>query len=368
MKTVLGFLVLLQATFSQGLQSMCNATQDAVCYGALGGPVHLQLIRDTTGHEIKLYSGADRIKSERVFTLKNSKTVFHLKTPSLRERWQFVPENGILIINPAESTDSGMYRVEIHDDSTGKSEGDHVIQLIIAGLACTRQVPCHVAVGQPVSRQLMVNAAGYELKLYNHTSRREGMFTFKNSKTVFHNEFNTPSFLQRWQFVPGNGTLIINPAESTDSGLYKVEIYEDSTGRLVGEQEAVLNIAAPVSDVDLSISCPITAERRVRCSSNGDSPQYSWSLDGRALSGADAHLSTDNQTVLLKGNVIGQLTCTVSNHISTTSITRVLFCPDILVISIIGLCGCLFLCVAVVTCYICRKKRNTHTLAETNEC
>ncbi|KAL2088680.1 hypothetical protein ACEWY4_015579 [Coilia grayii] len=136
------------------------------------------------------------------------------------------------------------------------------------------------------------------------------------------------SCTKRWQFVPGNGTLIINPAESTDSGLYKVEIYEDSTGRLVGEQEAVLNIAAaPVSDADLSISCPITAERRVRCSSNGDSPQYSWSLDGRALSGADADLSTDNQTVLLKGNVIGQLTCTVSNHISTTSITRVLFCP-----------------------------------------
>ena len=76
---------------------------------------------------------------------------------------------------------------------------------------------------------------------------------------------------------------------------------------------------APVSDVDLSISCSANGERRVRCSSNGDSPQYSWSLDGRPLSEADADLSADNQTLLLSGNVTGELTCSVSNHISSTN-------------------------------------------------
>ena len=75
---------------------------------------------------------------------------------------------------------------------------------------------------------------------------------------------------------------------------------------------------APVSDVDLSISCLANGEKRVRCSSNGDSPQYSWYLDGRPLSEANADFSADNQTLLLSGNVTGELTCSVSNHISST--------------------------------------------------
>ncbi|KAL2088698.1 hypothetical protein ACEWY4_015597 [Coilia grayii] len=188
-----------------GLQSVCDATQDAVCYGALGGPVHLQLMRNTTGHELNF---------------KNEKnTIFRIRT------------NGKLAPKP-------------------------------------------------------------------------------------------PS--QRWEVVAGNGTLIINPAESTDSGTYRLEI--SGSDGIIKHHTVQLMVEAPVSDVDLSISCSANGERKAWCSSNGDSPQYSWSLDGRALSGADADLSTDNQTVLLKGNVIGQLTCTVSNHISTTSISRVLFC------------------------------------------
>ena len=79
-----------------------------------------------------------------------------------------------------------------------------------------------------------------------------------------------------------------------------------------------------MSDVDLSISCLANGEKRVRCSSNGDSPQYSWSLDGRPLSEADADLSADNQTLLFSGNVTGELTCSVSNRVSSTNISALL--------------------------------------------
>ena len=81
---------------------------------------------------------------------------------------------------------------------------------------------------------------------------------------------------------------------------------------------------APVSDVDLSISCLANGEWRLRCSSNGDSPQYSWYLDGRPLSEADADLSADNQTLLLSRNVTGELTCSVSNRVSSTNISALL--------------------------------------------
>ena len=92
--------------------------------------MYLQLMKDTSGHELKLYSG-----DKNVFTSKSSKTLFYNKfeTPSFRKRWQFVPDNGTLIINPAEKTDAGTYRVEIYEESTGKREGDHTIQLMIRG-------------------------------------------------------------------------------------------------------------------------------------------------------------------------------------------------------------------------------------------
>ncbi|XP_076143269.1 uncharacterized protein LOC143125567 isoform X2 [Alosa pseudoharengus] len=202
-------LVVLLVTSTYGLDSMCDATQDAACYGALRGPVYLQLMRNTTGHQL-----------------------------SLR---------------------------------------------------------------------------------YNDIA----VFKFRNSKSLFYEEFYTPSVLQRWQFVPDNGTMIINPAERRDAGTYRVLITEEATGRGV-EHTVQLTIEAPVSDVDLSISCSANGEWSVRCSSNGDSPQFSWSLDGRPLGEADADLSSDNQTLLLRGDVTGQLTCSVRNHVSSTHTTRLM--------------------------------------------
>ncbi|XP_076143296.1 uncharacterized protein LOC143125578 isoform X2 [Alosa pseudoharengus] len=204
MKTVLGLLVLLAAS-THGLDSMCNATQSATCYGALGGPVYLQLMKNVSGHDLSL-------------------------------------------------------------------------------------------------------------QLYNNI-----IFKMRKLISVFTNQ----SFSVTWQFVPDNGTMIINPVETTDARTYRVLIYE-ATGRGVGNHTVQLTIEAPVSGVDLSISCSANGERSVRCSSNGDSPQYSWSLDGRPLGEADADLSSDNQTLLLRGNVTGQLTCSVRNHVSSTHTTRLM--------------------------------------------
>ena len=92
--------------------------------------MYLQLMRNTSGHELKLYSG-----DENVFTSKSFSPVFYneFKTLSYLQRWQFVPDNGTLIINPAERKDAGTYRVRIFNKSTGKSVGEHTVQLIIEG-------------------------------------------------------------------------------------------------------------------------------------------------------------------------------------------------------------------------------------------
>ncbi|XP_031419605.1 uncharacterized protein LOC116219803 isoform X1 [Clupea harengus] len=137
MITFLGFVVLM-AAFSHGVDSICDVTQDAVCNGTLGLPVYLQLIRDATGHELKLFSG-----DKNVFTSKSSKTVFfnEFNNPSYLQRWQFVRDNGTLIINPAEKRDAGTYRVEIYEESTGRSVGDHTVQLILQGTSTVSVKP-----------------------------------------------------------------------------------------------------------------------------------------------------------------------------------------------------------------------------------
>ncbi|XP_041916855.1 uncharacterized protein LOC121681278 isoform X2 [Alosa sapidissima] len=246
----------------------------------------------------------------------------------------------------------------------------------------TQDAACDGALGEPVYLQLMRNTKGHQLSLYYNDI---AVFKFRKFKSVFYEDFNTTSVLQRWQFVSDNGTMIINPAERRDAGTYRVEI-TDKDGKSVGDHTVQLIIEAPVSGVDLSISCSANGERSVRCSSNGDSPQYSWSLDGRPLGEADADLSSDNQPLLLRGNVTGQLTCSVRNHVSSKHTTRLMeLCygasttppanhtlpsahterpvSDTAVIYVSSFLVFILvcLCVAAWMFYIWRKRRNTHT-------
>ncbi|XP_076733439.1 uncharacterized protein LOC112431495 [Maylandia zebra] len=75
---------------------------------------------------------------------------------------------------------------------------------------------------------------------------------------------------------------------------------------------------APVSSVLLVSECLSQGEMRASCSSEGgDSPQYSWTLDGRTLTDAEL-LSGNNETniITLKQHVSGHLVCSVSNNVS----------------------------------------------------
>ncbi len=76
--------------------------------------------------------------------------------------------------------------------------------------------------------------------------------------------------------------------------------------------------SAPVSSVLLLSECQSQGEMRVSCSSEGgDSPQYSWTLDGQTLT--DAQLlsgTTESNNITLRQNVLGRLVCSVRNNVS----------------------------------------------------
>lgn len=64
--------------------------------------------------------------------------------------------------------------------------------------------------------------------------------------------------------------------------------------------------------------------RTVNCSSSGDSPHYSWFLDGRPLREAEAVSSADKKTLKLRGNITGELKCNVRNNVSSENSTKLL--------------------------------------------
>ena len=72
-----------------------------------------------------------------------------------------------------------------------------------------------------------------------------------------------------------------------------------------------------MSAAQLAHECQSQGEVDVSCSSEGDSGQYSWTLDGRTLTDTEL-ISGDHTTnnITLKPGVTGQLACLVNNNVS----------------------------------------------------
>ncbi|KAI3351790.1 hypothetical protein L3Q82_020622 [Scortum barcoo] len=132
--------------------------------------------------------------------------------------------------------------------------------------------------------------------------------------------------------------LIINrprtgaPRKISDQGVRKMVrrvLKEPRTNRKALQKD--MEAAAPVSSVLLVFECLSQGDMRVSCSSEGgDSPQYSWTLDGHTLTDAEL-LSGNNEAkdIILKQGVSGQLVCSVRNHMSVRSRKRRRYPPAV---------------------------------------
>ena len=121
-----------------------------------------------------------------------------------------------------------------------------------------------------------------------------------------------------------------------------------------------------MSVVNLSISCSAYGERRVSCSSNGDSPQYSWSVDGRPLrppeaspsgsterpkSSPDLNTDLSSPNLPLPEGIQGHLTCSARNNISSANKSQLL--PScISKVQTHDTLGLQFVCVCVCVCML----------------
>ncbi|XP_039872444.1 uncharacterized protein LOC120724348 isoform X2 [Simochromis diagramma] len=170
---------------------------------------------------------------------------------------------------------------------------------------------CYGALGGTVDIQLMDNTS--EINRYQ---------LLKSSLKILDVRKNTviSNTIRERAHFPSNGTFRINKLNRTDSGNYSLQTF-DSDGKSSDERILQLFIEAPVSSVLLDPECLSQGEMRVSCSSEGgDSPQYSWTLDGRTLTDAELFSGNNESNIItLKQHVSGRLVCSVRNNVSNVS-------------------------------------------------
>ncbi|XP_003444669.2 uncharacterized protein LOC100695213 isoform X2 [Oreochromis niloticus] len=159
-----------------------------------------------------------------------------------------------------------------------------------------------------------------DIQLIDSTSEMPRYQLSKNTLKILDvrkNKVISNTIGDRYTLFLSNGTFRVNNLSSTDSGKYTLQTF-NLDGTSSGEQTLQLFIQAPVSSILLLSECLSQGERRVSCSSErANSPQYSWTLDGRTLT--DAELLSGNHEsniITLKQHVSGNLVCSVRNNVS----------------------------------------------------
>ncbi|XP_044061325.1 hemicentin-2-like [Siniperca chuatsi] len=217
---------------------------------------------------------------------------------------------------------------------------------------------CYGALGGTVVLQLMDSAS--EIFIYQWSNKAGTILIWSKNKIMSNLIENRSSF------TPSDGKFRINNLIRTDGGEYTLYIF-DSNGQKSEQRTLQLTIQAPVSSVLLVSECLSQGEMRVSCSSEGgDSPQYSWTLDGHTLTDAQL-LSGNNETnnITLKQDVSGQLVCSVRNHISRISTCGFIFInciPTSTVDRSLLICGVraavvILILIGIAVCFAWKKKK-----------
>ncbi|XP_030595615.1 uncharacterized protein LOC115787177 [Archocentrus centrarchus] len=218
---------------------------------------------------------------------------------------------------------------------------------------------CYGALGGTVDIQLINSTSGiFRLQLMKNTF---------SLLTVRNNSITLNKTQEKSVFISSNGTFRMSNLNWTDSGNYNLQTF-DANGTATGERILYLFIQAPVSSVLLVSECLSQGEMRVSCfSEGGDSPQYSWTLDGSTLTDAEL-LSRNNNIITLKQHVSGHLVCSVRNNVSDVSKEeRISTCEAGILPLIGGVLSVLAIFLVVGVAVICaqtKKQNNIHPKKE----
>ncbi|XP_076148830.1 uncharacterized protein LOC143132889, partial [Alosa pseudoharengus] len=111
---------------------------------------------------------------------------------------------------------------------------------------------CYGTHGQPLFL-LFVSTRQFVFRLYRKNNNSELIILQFKNNTTYYNQLDT----QRWKFSPDNGTLIINPVNWTDSGMYKVQVYHtDGTLMATNYVQLIIKETTPMTPTVSNITYP----------------------------------------------------------------------------------------------------------------
>ncbi|XP_036379763.1 uncharacterized protein LOC118774524 [Megalops cyprinoides] len=178
-------------------------------------------------------------------------------------------------------------------------------------------VQCYGALGESVFLRLPQNTSIKEMTL------KKGNFRVLKLKN---GNITDSIYINRSKLFT-NSTFRLDRVVKNDSGEYNLELYA-SNGNCLPSFNINLTVQATVSKPTLSQFCLPHGEVRVSCSMDGDASEYSWTLEHKPLDGSLAYLSHEKDTVILKRNVTGALTCTARNRVCDSATTvQLSACP-----------------------------------------
>ncbi|XP_064810493.1 hepatic and glial cell adhesion molecule-like isoform X1 [Oncorhynchus masou masou] len=234
--------------------------------------------------------------------------------------------------------------------------------VILAGVSHGMESPCDAredgaqcygALGGTVYLQLITNASGHQVKFWKDpTGAKTEILTMRKNISITKGPINGRS-----EFIINNGIFRIDNTVRNDSDKYCAETF-NANGILLDSRRLQLFIEAPVTQAKLSSKCLSHGEMRVHCSSEGDSPQYSWTLDGHPLNNNDYSFSEKTNSITLQKGLSGDLNCTIRNNISSVTVSRVILpCPEIIGTVAGSLAAVVLVLVVVLVVYCVQKKK-----------
>ncbi|XP_059377214.1 uncharacterized protein LOC132113463 [Carassius carassius] len=147
-----------------GPDRFCSFNQSDSCYAAVGDKLNLLMVRDAQNQELHLYKLMDSRELE-VFRIKNKKEKKH---KSIRNRSEFIFDNGTLIINRVIRADSGNYRLEFYHSDGSRTFKKHLPINIEAPIGSV-EVSINCSSNQ---RSVFCSSDGDQI-IYNWTLNRE---------------------------------------------------------------------------------------------------------------------------------------------------------------------------------------------------
>ncbi|XP_039871561.1 uncharacterized protein LOC120723850 [Simochromis diagramma] len=339
------------------------------CSPLLEGTVYIQcdVMANASGRDVKCLKVLPRVNIT-VFNIKKEKIMIDKE---FNNRLRFM--NGTLKITNVKRNDSGQYSIEVFN-SNGVQEKNIYFTLDVKENGKVEGLETCCDIKQHGAQCYGSLGGNVDIQLMDNTSKTSKYQLIKNSLKILNvrnNKVLPNAEGQRFVFSPSNGTYRIPNMSRNDSGNYTLQTF-DSDGRASGEWTLQLFIQAPVSSVLLVLECLSQGERRASCSSEGgDSPQYSWTLNGRTLTDAELlYVNNETNIITLKQHVAGHLVCSVRNNVSNVSKEERISTCEAGILQVIGgvlLALLILLVIGIAIIFDQRKKQNYKPTKEKDE-